>query len=461
MPRRARDSDHPAVQNWEDVRRDFAIVGRKVPVLGYAERELVYLDHAATTHAPRSVLMRYMEFLETDYANVHRGTHLLSRNSTARFEDAYLTIAQFLGGDLDHGAVVYAQNTTHAVDIVSHVLDRVPGQVITTELEHHSNDLPYRRRGPVHRVRVTEDGSLDLEHLARLLREHPVKLVAVTAGSNVTGFMPDLDLIARLAHEHGAMILVDAAQALARIPLSVKAPGDPSHLDFVVGAGHKAYAPFGAGFVYGPRKVFMDAEPYLPGGGTATSVSDDRVEYLQAPDKHHGGTPNIAGVVGMAAALQMLEEIGREEVRRHELELMNALVEGLQAMGGVHLYGTLDTSRRLAVVPFNVEGAEHLLTAAILSEEGAVAVRNGRFCAHIYVDRLLSEAHGPDAPTGCVRASFGLYNDLSDVQRALEAIQVVRDRSWKGQYRVAGSEVSAVFAGRCADSWMEAVGPRA
>jgi cysteine desulfurase / selenocysteine lyase len=446
--------------DWTDVRREFAIVGRNVPVLGSGERPLVYLDHAASTHAPHTVLAAFVEFMEREYANVHRGTHLLSRKATERFEEAYYVIADYIGAELRKGCVVFTTNTTHAIDLASHVMADRPGKVVTTEMEHHSNELTHRRRGTVLRCRVTDTGELDLEHLEELLRKHDVKLVAVTAGSNITGAMPDVHRIARMAHGAGALILVDAAQALARHKIDVKAPDDPEHLDFVAAAGHKAYAPFGAGFLYGPRALFDQAPPYLPGGGTARTVTAREAEYLGAPDRHHGGTPNVAGVVAMARSLMFLQSIGLPEIRAHEIKLTQRILDGMQRIGGITVYGPRTAEERLGVVSFNVEGASEMLAAAVLSEEGGLAVRSGRFCAHIYMDRLLASpayaiGDGP-APTGAVRASVGLYNDEHDVDRLLEFTAKVRERKWSGRYRMKGEDMSAEFAGRCADRWMEA-----
>jgi cysteine desulfurase / selenocysteine lyase len=448
--------------DWADVRREFAIVARNVPVLGSGERPLVYLDHAASTHAPHTVLAAFVEFMEREYANIHRGTHLLSRKATERFEEAYYVVSDFIGAEQRKGVVCFTMNTTQAIDLCSHVLADRPGKVITTEMEHHSNELTHRRRGTVLRCRVTETGELDLEHLEELLRKNDVKLVAVTGGSNITGIMPDVHRIARMAHDNGALILVDAAQALARHRIDVKDFDAPDHLDFVAAAGHKAYAPFGAGFLYGPRAVLDAAPPYLPGGGTALAVSAREAEYLKSPDRHHGGTPNVAGVVAMARALMFLQSIGIDEIRRHEVELTGRVLDGLQQIGGITVYGPAQAEQRLGVVSFNVEGVSELLAAAVLSEEGGIAVRSGRFCAHIYMDRLLAfdaarktERDGA-LPTGAVRASIGLYNDAHDVDRLLEFVAKIRARKWVGRYRVKGDTMSAEFAGRCADRWMEA-----
>jgi len=446
--------------DWGEVRSEFAIVGRQVPVLGSGERPLVYLDHAASTHAPHTVLAAFVEFMEREYANVHRGTHLLSRKATERFEEAYYIVADFIGAELRKGCVVFTNNTTHAIDLCSHVMADRPGRVVTTEMEHHSNELTHRRRGSVLRCRVTDDGTLDLGHMEELLRKHEVKLVCVTAGSNITGVMPDVHKIARMAHEAGALILIDAAQALARNKLDVKAPDDLEHLDFVAAAGHKAYAPFGAGFLYGPRSVLDAAPPYMPGGGTALAVNAREAEFLPAPDRHHGGTPNVGGVVAMARSLLFLQSIGLPEIREHEVKLTQRMLDGLTRVGGITVYGPQAARDRLGVVSFNIEGVPELLAAAVLSEEGGLAVRSGRFCAHIYMDRLLAspvyKIGDGAAPNGAVRASVGLYNNEHDVDRLIEYVGKVRARKWSGRYRMKGDEMSAEFAGRCADRWMEA-----
>lgn len=445
--------------SWEDVRREFAIVQRCVPVLGAGDRPLVYLDHAASTHAPESVLSAYVEFIQREYANVHRATHMLSRKATERFEEAYWIVADTIGAELRHGCVTFTQNTTQAIDLCAHVMASRPGKVITTEMEHHSNDLPHRKRGTVLRARVNDKGELDVGHVADLLRKNDVKLVCVTAGSNVTGLMPDVHAIARMAHEAGALILVDAAQALARTPIRVRDFDDPEHIDFLAAAGHKAYAPFGAGFLYGPRALMSEAEPYIPGGGTASQVTAHTATFLGAPDRHQGGTPNIPGVVGMARALLFLQSIGLDKVREHEIALTKKTIDAMKALGGITIYGNDDPHKRLGVVSFNIDGVPDPLTAAVLSEEGGLAVRNGRFCAHIYMGRLLElqpPPPGPEVIEGAVRASFGLYSDESDVERLLDLVRRVRDRKWRGRYRMKADKVSAEFAGRCADRWMEA-----
>ena len=449
---------------WTSVRDDFAIAARRLSVNGAGERALVYMDHAASTHPPETVLRAHCEFLERAYANVHRGSYALARESTLRFEDAYRVCAEFIGGNLDDGCVVFTNNTTGALDLVAHLVSARPGKVLVTELEHHSNDLPFRRRNSVVRVGITPEGRLDMEDYARKLRANDVKLVTVTGAANVTGWMPDIHRMARMAHEAGALICVDGAQLVAHAPVDVRPIDDPEHIDLFAAAGHKAYAPFGAGFLYGPRTLMDEAPAYIPGGGTAASVTATGVEYLRAPDRHQGGTPNIPGVIAMASALRFLKGVGMERVRQHELELFERAWNGLSAIDGLTLYGPPDWRERVGILPFNLREVSDMLVAAVLAEEGAIAVRNGRFCAHPHADRLLrhqggatpEEGHVP----GAVRASLGLYNTAAEVDWLVHMVGKVARREWRGNYRVKQGAISADWGGRCADRWMEGAGPR-
>jgi selenocysteine lyase/cysteine desulfurase/glyoxylase-like metal-dependent hydrolase (beta-lactamase superfamily II)/rhodanese-related sulfurtransferase len=445
--------------NWRCIREDFAIAARRLAVGGAAERALVYMDHAASTHPPETVLRAYVRFLESEYANVHRGSYLLARQSTMRFEDAYRVCAEFIGANLEDGCIVFSGNTTGALDIVAHLVSGRPGKVLVTDLEHHSNDLPYRRRNAVVRVGITPDGRLDMEDYARKLRANDVKLVAVTGAANVTGWMPDIHAMARLAHEAGALIAVDGAQLLAHAPVRVLPTDDPGHIDFFAAAGHKAYAPFGAGFLYGPRSLMDEAPAYLPGGGTAANVTATGVEFLRAPDRHQGGTPNIPGVIAMAEALRFLGAIGMARVRAHEMALLRRAWSGLLELGGVTLYGPPEPGERVGIIPFNIAGVNDMLCAAIMGEEGAIAVRNGRFCAHVHADRILRSQGGwtaeADHTPGAVRASIGLYNTEAEVDWFLHMTKRIRDHKWQGRYRVKKGAITADWAGRCADRWME------
>jgi cysteine desulfurase / selenocysteine lyase len=433
------------------IRREFPITEVVIEAAGNGgPRPLIYLDHAASTHPCRRVISGYTDFLAHQYANIHRGLHRLSMISTELFDRVSEVIAGYIGADTQTHCIVYTQNTTGALDLAAHVMADVPGITLSTEMEHHSNDLPHRQRGEVRHVRVTADGRLDLEHLDELLARHRVKLVAVTGASNVTGWMPDVHAIAARAHAAGARILVDAAQLLAHHPFDVKKAFDPGHLDFVAAAGHKAYAPFGAAFLCAPRELLDQAPPYQPGGGTVACVTPDRVWWLPSPDRHHGGTPNIPGVIAMASALEFLTEVGKPEIRAHELELLTYGMKRLSAIDGLVLYGPPRAEERLGVLSFNLTGIPHGVVSAVLNAEAGIATRNGRFCAHPYVHRLLGIDDGEaeslverqlagervELP-GAVRASFGIYNTLEEVDRLAETLIHVRDGRFSGSYDAA------------------------
>ena len=446
----ARDFGTLDPQDWASIRADFPIANYRTQS-GGTSRSLAYLYHAATTHPCATILRIHTEFLEQEYANVHRAGYALARSATLRFERCFEVCAEFIGGNLDRDCVVFTANTTAGCDLVSHVMAPREGAVLVTGMEHHSNDLPHRRRGEVLRAEVDATGRLEYGHVEALLREHRVKLLAVTGAANLSGWTPDLDLLARLAHEHGALICVDAAQLLAHKKLDVKSPDDPTHVDFVVAAGHKMYAPFGAGFVYGPRAVMDAAEPWIPGGGTASDVGDEEVVYLPSPDRHQGGTPNVAGIVALAAMAELLMRIGMDRVREHEMALLRRTVDAIARIDGVTLYGPPDLEERVAILPFNIEGVDDMLAAAILGEEGGVAVRNGRFCAHPHATRLFGGER-----RGAVRASIGLFNVEEELDRLVEMVGRIRRGKWARTYEMKKGQMSAQLGGRCADQWMQA-----
>ncbi|MFO0828001.1 MAG: aminotransferase class V-fold PLP-dependent enzyme [Phycisphaerales bacterium] len=453
--------------DWDSVRADFGITGRVSRCADGSDKSFVYLDHAATTHPPASVMATYAEFLQREYANVHRATYALARAATDRFDRAFQTCAQFVRGNLDSGCVVFTSNTTHGCDLVAHCVSHLPGQVMVTDLEHHSNDLPYRKRGDVVRARLTREGRLDIDHVAELFKRHRIKLLTVCGAANVTGWMPPLRRLARMAHENGALFAVDAAQLVAHMPIDVRASDEAESIDFLITAGHKAYAPFGIGFVYAKRALLDAASPHVPGGGTAVAVTDGSIDFLPSPDRHQGGTPNIAGAIAYAQMLQYLGAIGMGRVREHELSLLRKAWEALKSMGGITLYGPDALDERVGIATFNVDGVNDMLAAAVLGDEYGVAVRNGRFCAHIHAANLLRNQGGytplGDAPPSAVRASFGLYSAASDVDRLIDGVRALRERRWKGEYHAkagAGAQAHSAYGsgwsgGRCADAWME------
>ena len=430
----------------ERIRAQFPITQQRFQVLGSAEpRPLVYMDHGASTHPPRPVFETYKDFLEHSYANVHRGRHYLSELATARFEHVSDDILRFIGAAADRRSLILLGNTTQALDLAAHVMARRDGITLVSLMEHHSNDLPHRARGTVVHFGVLPDGTLDYDDLEAKLRAQRVKLVAVTGASNVTGYLVDVHRVARLAHANGARVLVDAAQLLAHAPVRVLPADDPAHVDFLAAAGHKAYAPFGSAFLYGPPELLDEAPPYIPAGGTVVYVTENEAFYKKSPDRHEGGTPNIAGAVAFAAALRFLEDAGMEAVRAHERVLVERAMDGLRRLDGVTLLGHPDPARRIGALSLTIEGVTHELAASILNREAAIAVRNGCFCAQPYLHRLLKledttelrrrllAGEEVDLP-GAVRPTFGIFNTEQEVDELVRMIRVIRDRAWKGTY---------------------------
>jgi selenocysteine lyase/cysteine desulfurase len=428
------------------IRDQFPITRQRFQVLGSSEpKPLIYMDHGASTHPPTPVLETYKDFLECSYANVHRGRHYLSEMATDRFEHVSDDIYRFIKGSRDGNAVILCGNTTQALDLAAHVMRHRHGVTLVSLMEHHSNDLPHRSRGEVVHFGVRPDGTLDYDDLEAKLRAHQVKLVAVTGASNVTGYLTDLPRIARLAHAHGARVLVDGAQILAHAPVDVRPNDDAAHVDFFAGAGHKAYAPFGSSFLFGPTELFDEAPPYIPSGGTVVYVTEDEAYYKKSPDRHEGGTPNIAGAVALAAALRFLEQAGLEAVRAHESTLVRQAMQALAKLDGVRVLGDPEPDHRIGALSLTIDGVPHELAASILNREAAIAVRNGCFCAHPYLHRLLGLTDTTELRRrllageevelpGAVRPSFGIFNDEQEVDELVRMIRVIRDRAWKGDY---------------------------
>jgi selenocysteine lyase/cysteine desulfurase len=415
-----------------------ALVGSDVGVrcADGIERPYRDLDCAASTPAMDPVARRVAAFVPT-YSSVHRGAGFKSRVSTLAYEDARHAVVEFSGratagrGDI----AIICRNTTEALNHLVHRLALEPGAVVvTTVVEHHANLLPWRRVAPLRFVECGTEGTFGVDEVAAALDARPrPALLALTGASNVTGWMPPIEQICRIAGERGVPVVVDAAQLAPHRPL-------PTSPDFIAFSGHKLYAPYGAGALLGPRETFATGEPFLAGGGAVDLVDLDEVLWTAPPEREEAGSPNVIGAVAMAEALRQLQGIGWESIVDHERALARRLRSGLSAIDGVTLLGPPLDVDTLAVASFVVEGMHHALVAARLSAEWGIGVRHGCFCAHPYLLRLLGVtpeevlaaraqviAHDRRHIPGAVRASCGLGTTPEDVDALVDAVATLVD----------------------------------
>jgi selenocysteine lyase/cysteine desulfurase len=435
------------------LREQFVGTEVEVPVLDGGMLRYINFDNAASTPPLRVVRDGVVAFLD-NYASVHRGTGFKSQLSTWAYEAARLGVLRFLGADPGEYVCLFGKNTTSALNKLARRLPFLPGEVVlTTEMEHHSDDLPFRGVAPVLHAAVLPDGRLDEADFDRLLEAHRgrVRLVAVAGASNVTGYLNPIHRLAAKAHAAGAWISVDAAQLAPHRPIRMRSLDDPEHFDFVALSAHKLYAPFGTGALVGRRDLFEQGDPEERGGGTVEIVTLDEVVWAEPPDREEAGSPNVVGAVALGLALDRLNEIGMEVVAAHEAELTAHALRRLGEIPGIRIFGDPrpeTAADRVGAIPFELKGISHFLVAAVLGYEHGIGVRSGCFCAHPYVLRLhgLSvdeargvrdrmAAHDKREMPGMVRMSFGLYNTLDEIDRFIDALGQITRREIAGDYR--------------------------
>jgi cysteine desulfurase/selenocysteine lyase len=392
------------------IRKEFPIFEREVH-----GKSLIYLDSAATSQKPRQVIETLTEFWEQHNANVHRGVYLLAEEATAMYEDARAKTASLLGAP-DPSTIVFTRGTTESVNLVAHGWGRKflkeGDEIVLTELEHHSNIVPWQltaqNTGALLRyVPYTEDGLLSLDGFHSTITER-TKIVAVTGMSNVLGTIPPIGEIARIAHEAGALILVDGAQMVSHMPVDVGA----LDIDFLTFSGHKMLGPTGSGGLYAKAEHLEAMDPFLGGGEMIMEVQLDSSTYKKAPWKFEAGTPAIAEAVGLGAAIDYLQDLGMDAVREHERELTTYALERLRE-AGARVFGPADPDQRSGAVSFWYKDVHPHDLAQVLDQEG-VCIRAGHHCAQPLMRRLGVPA--------TARASFYVYNTTDDVDRLIDAL---------------------------------------
>lgn len=401
------------MSDWAAIRAEFPILSQTVK-----GRPLIYLDSAASSQKPRAVVDALRSYYERDHANVHRGMHELSRRATAAYEGARETVARYLGA-ASADEVVFTRGTTEAINLVAQVFGAAflkEGDVILlTEMEHHSNLVPWqlvaqRCGARLKHVPVLEDGTLDLAVAQRLLKEEPVKLLAVTHLSNTLGTVNPVGDLCRWAREAGAASLVDGAQSAGHLPVDVQALG----CDFFAFSGHKMCAPTGIGALYGRREWLERMPPWQGGGEMISVVRLDSCEFKPPPARFEAGTPNIAGAVGLAAAINFIEEIGRKAIWEHDQILIQHALTRLIEVPGLRVLGQAAGQVRGAVAAFTTHAA-HPHDLVTFADEQGLALRGGHHCNQPLMRRF-------KVPS-TARASFYFYNTLDEVDRMIDILQ--------------------------------------
>lgn len=387
-----------------ELKDDFPILGK--PVHG---NPLVYLDNAATTHNPRSVIQASIDYYESQNSNIHRGTHYLARIATTAHENARNKVADHLNAATPE-EIVFTSGTTDGINLAAATLPISSGdEILISTLEHHSNIVPWQllaqRTGSILKIiPCDEQGVLDQTAYKSLLSEK-TKIVAVTWISNAFGTLVPVKEMTALAKAVGATVLIDAAQAIPHMPIDVQDLG----ADLLVFSGHKIYSPTGIGVLWG-RKDLLDALPPWRGGGEMIKeVTFEKTTFNELPFKFEAGTPNIEGAIAMAAGLDYMKAIGLPEIRKHENELIKIAAEALETIPGIILYGPAD---RVGALSFAIEGVHHYDLGTLIDQMG-VAVRTGHHCCQPLMNRFNM--------TGTTRASLALYNTASDIEKLADA----------------------------------------
>jgi cysteine desulfurase/selenocysteine lyase len=396
------------------IRADFPILSREVN-----SKPLVYLDNGASAQKPKVVLDTIRRAYAHEYANVHRGLHYLSNLSTTNFEKARETVHRFLNARSDE-EIIFTRNATEAINLVASSYGRPHigegDEILLTIMEHHSNIVPWHflreRQGAVLKwAPISDEGEFLLDEFEKLITPR-TKMIAITQMSNVLGTIVPVKEVARIAHAHGIPVLVDGAQGAVHLPVDVQ----DLDCDFYAFTGHKLYGPTGIGVLYGKKALLEAMPPYQGGGEMIGTVTTDRITYAKPPHRFEAGTPAIVQAIGLGAALDYVESVGRERIRAHEDVLLDYAMGRLGELNWLRIFGR--AKEKGSIISFNIEGIHPHDVSTILDRYG-VAVRAGTHCAEPLLARF--------GVTATCRASFAMYNTVEEVDRLVEALHKARE----------------------------------
>jgi cysteine desulfurase / selenocysteine lyase len=401
------------------LKKDFPIFERKVR----GGNSLVYLDSGATSQKPNSVIEAESNFYRTVNAAVHRGAHLLAEEASQAYESARANVASFIGAK--DNEIVFTKSATESLNVIAYALGNPNSRIniksgdhiVVTEMEHHANLIPWqqlaKRTGAVLSwLSFTKDGRIDLSNIDQIITSK-TKLVAITHQSNVFGTILPVEQISKAARAVGALVVLDACQSAPHFPIDVKI----LDVDFLVFSGHKALGPTGIGVLWGKYDLLEKLEPAIYGGSMVDSVTMESATWISAPRKFEAGVPNMAQAVGLSAAVDYLNNVGMDNVAKHEHELTKNLLAGLASISGVDVIGPLDLKDRGGVVSFTVDGVHPHDVGQVLDQYG-IAVRTGHHCAWPLMRKLNL--------VGTTRASFHIYNNIDDINQLISGIEKVK-----------------------------------
>ena len=420
-------------ENIYDLRKLFIGLDKKVNVEGKGRLIPINFDNAATTPPFKRVMKKVLETSDY-YGSIARGDGKKSQYCSDLYENSRKYILEYFNAPEDIYTAIFVGNTTDGLNKLSNILiENKNDIVITTRMEHHSNDLPWRNKCDLKHVEVDKDGRLRVEDIENLLEKYQerVKYVTITGASNVTGYVNDIKRIAKSAHKYGAKIIVDGAQLIPHKKISMIQEDVNENIDFLVFSGHKVYAPFGSGVIIGLREIFNEKEPASAGGGTVQIVLDDRQLWLDTPEKNEAGTPNLFGAIAIAEALREMDKIGFQTIENNEKELLVYLIKELKQFEKITLYGDNENiNDRLGILVFNIDGMTYEEVGEALANVRGIGVRQGGFCAHPYTRRVLGIADNDlqrymseVGTPGLVRVSLGIYNSKKEANIFLDTIE--------------------------------------
>ena len=398
----------------EGIKKDFPVLNQIVN-----DEPLVYLDNAATTQKPLKVLAAIKDYYENDNANVHRGVHTLAERATEKYEAAREKVRQFINAKSTK-EVLFTRGTTTSINWVAQFAGQIlktGDEIVISVMEHHSNIVPWqevaKKTGAILKFVYLKDGQLDMDDLRKKITNQ-TKFVSIAHVSNVLGTINPVEEITKIAHEHGAYMVVDGAQSTPHMAIDLQ----KMDVDFFAFSGHKMMVPTGIGVLYGKEELLNQFEPVEFGGEMIDFVYESHSTWTELPWKFEAGTPNIAGAIALGAAIDYIQELGIDQIHQHEIELIDYLMPKLQEIEGLKIYGPKDNVKRGGLIAFNIEGLHPHDVATALDMEG-VAVRAGHHCAQPLLNYLETPA--------TARASFYLYNTKADCDKLVEALKKTKE----------------------------------